>query len=70
MKKVLLVTALFGAAFTLSSCLQTSNSTHNWGDKDAQACHDKCRGMGQHMAVTPSVNAKRCICTNDSTSTR
>ena len=70
MKKAFLAATLLLTGFTVTSCLTSSNSHHNWGDKDAQACHDKCRGMGQHMAVTPSANAGRCICTNDSTSTR
>ena len=67
MKKSFLVVALGLVALT-SACVTGGNSKRAGYDSDA--CRMKCQRLGQHVAVNASSDAGKCICMNDSSSTR
>jgi hypothetical protein len=65
MKKAVLAAVLALTALGLSSCVTQGSKRTGY---DSEACRSKCQRLGQHVSVTASAEAGRCICTNDSTS--
>lgn len=65
MKKAVLVAVLALVGLGTSSCVMTGSKRAGY---DSDACRSKCQRLGQHVSVTASADAGRCICINDSTS--